>query len=645
MNYLTGTIDADLLRKGVSSSGDSPGAGGVARRLTGALDLGGASTQIVFPVNHHHNSSSSSSTSYISSSSSSDGSVALSGHVGDFVATDDFWAASYQTFGSEMIRERLFRHLANHHLPLNAPQQPQKELQSGLGENNGIRNATEAFSSSSTPSVLEVPNPCDLVDHPEEWVGRWGGGTSKRASRHHGQAFEFIGTGDAHGCSHVLRRVLWGNSGPGNGHTRNHGGSGDAGDYGSGLRAEDLWESGPLAMLGGAFKSFGNGIGSSGSSSSSTRMRCVQGVPCPIEDVTMPRVPKGTELVGMSSLFRTADALRLLAPGGLPHFPRPSLAELQKAAANFCALPWTPERWTDDTHAHSNSKEELPRVCLHAVYVFTLLRDAYGLDLASRDLTFAHTLGGSELSWVLGAAVSQFASFRRTEAARASATATAQHLQQGSHLRPAAGSGAAAKAAALAATHRSDLERFAFQRPPEGAPQELASTLEDSMHAGGSSSTSSSSGGSHSSSSGANSNWGANWNNTGNSGSNSIFGHVLAMVASSTLSWCIFFILLGLTVAFCARRRYCAARRPKPSSPYVDSAYSQSSSSMGGACARGIPAGASAIAALCTCSSCCSSKRRAMAIAGGLSRAGSWSLGAPPKRSRSGDESEMLHAL
>ena len=641
----------------MSSPSDSPaGLNGVARRLTGALDLGGASTQIVFPINLRHNSSSSSSfsTSGSSSSSSSDGSsLGLSGRVGDFVSTDHFWAASYQTFGSEMIRERLFRHLANHHLPLNVPQQQQQQQQqrrrlaglSDLDENNGIRNATSAFSDNSAPgpeaapsSVLEVPNPCDLVDHTEEWVGRWGGGTSKRASRHHGQPFKFIGTGDAHGCSHVLRRVLWGNSGPGNGH------NGDYGDYGSGLRAEDLWESGPLAMLGGAFESFGNGISSSagGSGSSNGRRHCVQGVPCPIEEVTMPRVPKGTELVGMSSLFRTADALRLLAPGGLPHFPRPSLAELQKAAANFCALHWTPHRWSDDTHAHSNSKEELPRVCLHAVYVFTLLRDAYGLDLASRDLTFAHTLGGSELSWVLGAAVSQFASFRRTEAARATATADAQHLQQGSHLRPAAGSGAAAKAAALAATHRSDLERFAFQRPPEGAPPELASTLEDSIHAGGSSS--SSSGGSRSSSSGASSNWGMNLNNGGNSGSRSVFGRALAVFTNSAYSQVLFMGLVCIILAFCARRRYCAARRPRPSSPYVAPAYSQSSTSMSGMCARGIATSAGAVATVCTCC-CCSSRRRPLNAPGSLSRAGSWSLGMPPKRSRSGDESEMLHAL
>jgi hypothetical protein len=542
-----------------------------------------------------------------------------------------------------MMRERLFRHLANHHAPRDGPTRRRRlladkgDLAGGLlggfvgeGGDNDTAAAADELSAAAAASVLVVANPCDLVDHPEDWVGRWGGGASKRASRFHGQPFRFVGTGDAHGCSHVLRRVLWGSGGPGN--KGSGGGGGDSGgDYGSGARGvEDLWESGPLALLGGAFKSFSSSSSSGGRGSSK---RCVQGAPCPIEAVAMPRVPPGTQLVGMSSLFRTADALRLLAPGGLPHFPRPSLAELQKAAAGFCALQWTPTRWPDGTHAHSNSKEDLPRVCLHAVYVFTLLRDAYGLALDSRDLTFAHTLGGSELSWVLGAAVSQFASFRRTEAARAAAAAAAQQLQQGSHLRPAAGSGAAAKAAALRATHRSDLERFAFRRPPLGAPPELTSTLDDSHAA--TSGGSSSGGGSSSTRVGDGRNSGSS-SRGGSAGGSGGPARVAAGAAAAEgfRRWVAALAAVGVALGCCARR--CAARRARHFPPLYVPAYGRGSSG-GGECGSGAVAGAAAALARC-----CLPRR---ASVGGMSRAGSWSLGLPPKRSRSGDENDLLRAV
>ena len=65
------------------------------------------------------------------------------------------------------------------------------------------------------------------------------------------------------------------------------------------------------------------------------------------------------------------------SPGGLPHFPRPTLLEVQRSTEAFCAQRWAPDflGWSDETHSHS-TREELPRVCLHAVYAFTLMRDA-----------------------------------------------------------------------------------------------------------------------------------------------------------------------------------------------------------------------------------------------------------------------------
>ena len=340
-NFMMGRIDGRLRRTRYGI----PSMYGKFKPLVGALDLGGASTQIVFPVKHVARPSSS-----IAIAESDKKSLHLRvkqpvyrSDVKDMssppvVGPSDFWAASFLHYGSEIMRERLFQFLA-----LQA--QASDERQSTSAHSNEYARRTKETAPPTNMPII-VRNPCDMVDYRERWHSA-GVGHSERQHAAPTAAkggdvailkfalFEFVGTGDAAGCSHTLRQVIWG---PG------------------GRRA----------------------------------VKCLADSPCPIEGVTfMPHVPGGTELLAMSQFFRAFDAIHRLTPSGFGNaFPHPTLLQMQDAAAEFCSLHWRPE-WTDDTHLHS-SREELPRRCFEAVFAFTLLRDVYGLGLG-RPAFSSHT--------------------------------------------------------------------------------------------------------------------------------------------------------------------------------------------------------------------------------------------------------------
>lgn len=51
----------------------------------------------------------------------------------------------------------------------------------------------------------------------------------------------------------------------------------------------------------------------------------------------------------------------------------------------------------------------LPDRCFESVYMVTLLRDGFGFEMESRDITFTFLVDGSEVEWTLGMAISHFA--------------------------------------------------------------------------------------------------------------------------------------------------------------------------------------------------------------------------------------------
>ena len=290
VNFMFGHVDRDLRR--------------TRQTLLGALDLGGSSTQIAIPRPWDPAAA--------AAAAVLDRPLVRGGHAGGAVAAKaalvsdrDFTLASYQLFGVNMMRDLVWKHLVERH-------------------------EAEAEERQITHLTDHIMNPCMLSAHTEASAA--------------GDKI-ITGTGDAAGCSHVLRTIMWGVDG---------------------------------------------------------RRDCRADSPCPLQGHDMPK-PNGHIYIANSVFFHAIDSLRQLAPRGLPHFPRPSLREIQDAAKDLCALnhDLLSEQWVNHTRHGFTSHPH----CFEAVYAFTLLRDAYGFDMDDHSLRFTTENNGTEIGWALGAAL------------------------------------------------------------------------------------------------------------------------------------------------------------------------------------------------------------------------------------------------
>mmetsp|Transcript_7328 Transcript_7328/g.21087 ORF Transcript_7328/g.21087 Transcript_7328/m.21087 type:complete len:108 (-) Transcript_7328:17-340(-) len=91
----------------------------------------------------------------------------------------------------------------------------------------------------------------------------------------------------------------------------------------------------------------------------------------------------------------------------LSSWPSPTIHEVLAAAQTFCSLPWTD---IQASAAHPWTwEDQLPHRCFEAVYIAVVLRDAYGFDPDTRNITFALEVGGMEVEWTLGYALAAMA--------------------------------------------------------------------------------------------------------------------------------------------------------------------------------------------------------------------------------------------
>jgi len=109
----------------------------------------------------------------------------------------------------------------------------------------------------------------------------------------------------------------------------------------------------------------------------------------------------------MSVYYYALDCVRLLMSAGsaeiLPHWPTPSIAELEDVAEDFCALPWTEvkARHTATPHRFTGSTQ-LSQRCMQALYILTLWEKGFGFHRHERAVTLAHEIEGKEVEWTLG---------------------------------------------------------------------------------------------------------------------------------------------------------------------------------------------------------------------------------------------------
>lgn len=134
--------------------------------------------------------------------------------------------------------------------------------------------------------------------------------------------------------------------------------------------------------------------------------RCHPGSPCHIEGISMPPPPKDSTFVAMSVYFFALNSLRLLSPSPLTQWPYPTADEVWESVEAFCKVEWTAETqaaW-DGKDSYTDTAE-LPRRCLHGVYVHTLLTKVIGLPSSTRAVRVALEVDGTEVEWTLGAAI------------------------------------------------------------------------------------------------------------------------------------------------------------------------------------------------------------------------------------------------
>ncbi len=119
------------------------------------------------------------------------------------------------------------------------------------------------------------------------------------------------------------------------------------------------------------------------------------------------------EFYAMSLFFFVMDCVREYTQDEiiLKEWPNPTLHELDLAVESFCSKHWEDdiiEIHGLDIHQFTKGHRLADR-CFESVYIITLLRDGFGFDVHSRDITYSFLVDGSEVEWSLGMAVTLYA--------------------------------------------------------------------------------------------------------------------------------------------------------------------------------------------------------------------------------------------
>jgi Golgi nucleoside diphosphatase len=274
----------------------------------GALDMGGASMQIVFLPPSSSNLTESGSKK-LPKNNNNEGKEKLPSH--------EFFSTSYLSYGSDQFRERLWDTWV-----LDTEKSEQEQL---------LKDAKEG-------RHKIIHNPCSFKGYETEWKG-----------------FTLFGTGDAQQCAQEVNRLL------------PHHQEVDDNNY----YDDDF---------------------------------IVGGIEHP---------PINGEFYAMSLFFFVMDCVRTYTKDEtlLLSWPKPSIHELSAAVESFCSKHWLHDikhKVGDDLHEFTRA-EILSERCFQSVYIVTLLRDGFGFDVHSRDITYSFLVDGSEVEWSLGMAIALYA--------------------------------------------------------------------------------------------------------------------------------------------------------------------------------------------------------------------------------------------
>lgn len=303
----------------------------------GALDMGGASMQIVYLPNTDENPECHNDHHDTCNDHQSMDLLPDISHP-NRLNSDEFFSVSYLSYGADQFRERLYDTFVN--------------------ERDRLQ-ANEASHSSSNA----ILNPCSFEGYVFDWKG-----------------YEFVGTGDAKQCAMEVNRLI-----PHHEEPVDHDYYDDNYYYDYNDEEEDF--------IGGVLVH----------NNAMTKRRKVGGVHHP---------PVRGKFFAMSLFFFTLDCLRELSGHAALNasWPTPSIGELTDALDILCSRKWHGDLEHIQHNSHEFTRAEvLPDRCFEAVYMVTLLRDGFGFEWDSRDITFTYLVDGSEVEWSLGMAISHFA--------------------------------------------------------------------------------------------------------------------------------------------------------------------------------------------------------------------------------------------
>ena len=124
--------------------------------------------------------------------------------------------------------------------------------------------------------------------------------------------------------------------------------------------------------------------------------------------------PVRGKFLAMSLYFFTLDSLREFSSHEPLHlsWPTPSIQELHDALDGLCSREWHSDMALQEGVHEYSRPAVLPHRCIESVYLVTLLKDGFGFEPSSRDITFTYKLDGDEVEWTLGMALAMNAEER-----------------------------------------------------------------------------------------------------------------------------------------------------------------------------------------------------------------------------------------
>jgi hypothetical protein len=386
VNYLMGSINSELLHHNPSST-----------TLFGALDMGGASTQIVFKPSHPINNQQSTLNEIekeiqrkLKEEEEEEKELNMMQEVEismnqqlpmqvNYINTpisqtnyskfhkNDFFSQSFLSFGADKIREKYWSYLisiqdlknVNHH----SIQEEEEE------EDNDEDD--------------RIKNPCAFVGLENEWEGK-----------------VLVGTGDAKTCAIHIKRVIFGSEC-----------SHDDIDFDDDYDDKEEEEEESNDILPKSHLLF---------PTKDDDLKIMKKERCPLDghhSVKLPQV-QGVEFIAMSIYFFALDCMRSLShllENGKNNlnfiefdkqWPSPSIQSLFLASTSFCELSWN-EVSSPDVYHRWTWNDQMPHRCFETVFIATLLKEGYGIHPKERAVTYALELEGMEVEWTLGYMLSQ----------------------------------------------------------------------------------------------------------------------------------------------------------------------------------------------------------------------------------------------